>query len=165
MAKNKRYSLKYRRRREGRTDYRKRLELLKGRKTRLVVRKSNARTTIQVVDYLPDGDVVRAHADTSQLASKGWKASTSSVPAAYLAGYLAGMRAKEAGVTEAVVDFGMQRSAHGGRLFAAVKGAIDAGLTIPVREEALPVDERLQGAHIDESLAKSVEALKKKIGA
>lgn len=163
MAKNNRYTLKYRRRREGRTDYKKRLSLLKGRKTRVVIRKTNAHTKVQFVDYEPDGDVVRAAAETGHL--EGWKAGTSNLPAAYLAGYAAGVRAKKEGVSEAVLDFGMQKANAGGRLFAAAKGVMDAGIAVPVAEDALPSEERLLGAHIDESLAKSVEQVKKKIGA
>lgn len=165
MVKNNRYALKYRRRREGRTDYKKRLNLLKGRGARVVVRKTNAHTIVQFIEYLPDGDVVKAHADTKHLASKGWSASTSSIPAAYLAGYLAGVQAKKAGLSNAVLDMGRQQTSHGGRIFAAVKGVIDAGVDVPVSENALPSEERLVGEHISEGLKKEVEALKKKVNA
>ena len=163
MSKNNRYTLKHRRRREGKTNYHKRLALLKGRETRLVVRKTNAHTIVQFVDYEPDGDVVVAHAETGHLEAAGWKGSTGNMPAAYLAGLKAGALAKKAGVDSAVVDLGMQEPTHGGRLFAAVKGAIDAGIDIPVSEDALPADERVQGAHIDEALAKSFEQVKEKV--
>lgn len=163
MSKNNRYTLKYRRRREGRTNYRKRLSLLKGRETRLVVRKTNAHTIVQFVDYEPDGDVVKAQADTRQLSTDGWKGSTGNLPAAYLAGFKAAAAARKAGVEKVVVDLGMQEPTHGGRLFAAVKGVIDAGIQVPVSDDALPAEERLQGAHIDDSLAKNVEAVKEKV--
>lgn len=165
MTKNNRFALKYRRRREGRTNYKKRLELLKSRKPRLVVRKTNAHMLVQVVSYTPDGDVVLAQATTKELVDSGWKAATSNLPAAYLAGYLAGVRAQKASISEAILDLGMQKAAHGGRLFAAVKGVLDAGVSVPVREEVLPSEERVLGAHIDEKLSKTIEAVKKKVGA
>lgn len=33
-------------------------------------------------------------------------------------------------------------------MFAAVKGALDGGLSIPVGEEVLPSDDRIRGEHI-----------------
>ena len=36
----------------------------------------------------------------------------------------------------------------GARVFAALKGAVEAGLEIPHGEEILPSDERAKGAHI-----------------
>ena len=58
MAKNAIYTVKYRRKREGRTNYKKRLELLKSGSPRLVIRKSNTSITLQLVMYESDGDKV-----------------------------------------------------------------------------------------------------------
>lgn len=165
MAQTKRYAMKFRRRREGKTNYKKRLALLQSRKARLVVRKTNSDTVVQIVEYAPDGDIIKASASARQLGKLGWKGSTGNLPAAYLAGYLAGTAAKKQKIDLAIADLGMQVPFHGGRLFAAIKGAIDAGLEVPVSEDALPVEDRLTGAHIDESLAKQVEDIKKKAGA
>lgn len=162
---NTRYNLKYRRRREGKTNYRSRLALLRSRKPRLVVRKTNNDTIVQVVEYSPDGDLIKAQASARELSGLGWKHGTSNIPAAYLAGFLAGQRAKKAKVSEVVVDLGMQKAKHGGRLFAAIKGAMEAGLDVPASEDALPDDDRAQGAHIDEAIAKSVDQIKNKAGA
>jgi large subunit ribosomal protein L18 len=163
MASSKRYALKYRRRREGKTNYKSRLALLKSRKVRAVIRKTNSNTIVQFVEYQPDGDVIIAQATTKELADHGWKASTGNLPAAYLAGLLAGSRAKKAKVSEAIVDFGMQNPNHGGRLFAAVQGILDAEVELPVSEEALPAENRISGEHIDEKLSAQVEAVKKKV--
>ena len=40
---------------------------------------------------------------------------------------------------------------------------IDAGLYVPHSEEVLPDDERINGAHIDDSLAAAVESTRSKI--
>jgi len=165
MATNNRFNLQFRRRRLQKTNYKKRLALLKSRLPRLVVRKSNTNTVVQVIKYAPDGDIILAQATSAQLPALGWKHHTGNLPAAYLVGMLAGSRAKKAGVSSVVVDIGMQKPSHGGRLFAAIKGAIDAGLEVPASEEALPSDERVSGAHIDDKLPKVVEDMKKKVGA
>src|SRR5688572_29691307 len=123
-----RYKPAFRRRRTGQTDFTKRLALLKGRTTRLVVRRSNRAVTVQFVDFDPTGDVVRATATSRDLVAHGWDSSLASTPAAYLTGLLAGRRAKKAGVSWAVLDIGRQEPVAGGRLFAALKGVLDAGV-------------------------------------
>ena len=40
---------------------------------------------------------------------------------------------------------------------------VDPGMEIPDGESVLPDDERINGSHIDESIAKAVEAAKKTI--
>ena len=52
---------------------------------------------------------------------------------------------------EAVLDIG--RHPKSSRLFAALKGAVDAGLSVPHSEKVLPSDERIKGKHIDEYMA------------
>lgn len=141
--------MKYRRRREGKTNYHKRLKLLSGGQTRLVIRRSNTGMIVQLIDYTATGDVIRATATAADVRKAGLTmTSAKSIPAAYLTGYIAGLRAKKAGVTNAIVDLGMQTSTKGNRLYAAVKGALDAGLQIPVSETHFPDQDRLDGKHI-----------------
>lgn len=142
-------SLKYRRRREGKTNYHKRLKLLSGGQTRVVIRRSNTGLIVQFVDYQQAGDLVRAQATAADVRKSGMTmTSGKSIPAAYLTGYIAGLRAKKAGVSGAIADLGMQTSTKGNRLYAALKGAIDAGLEIPVGEDYLPSADRIEGKHI-----------------
>lgn len=159
-------SLQYRRRREGKTNYHKRLKLLQAGVPRLVVRRSNTAVTCQFIEYSPAGDRVLAQASAKDVATAGLSGvSRKSVPASYLTGYIAGMRAKKAGVKHAILDLGMQTATKGNRLFAAAKGAIDAGVTVPVSEDILPSQERLQGKHIAEhrNVTINVEAAKQKL--
>src|SRR4030067_178517 len=51
MARGPRYKVPFRRRREGRTDYRHRAALLRGEKVRLVVRSSNRHSRVQFIEY------------------------------------------------------------------------------------------------------------------
>jgi large subunit ribosomal protein L18 len=148
MAHGPRYAVKFRRRREGKTDYRRRLALLKGGKTRLVVRRTNTRTIVQFVDYDPKGDIVRAQASSSELKKFGWASAHPNTPSSYLVGLLAGKRAAQAGVEEAVLDLGLAKAVSGGRLFAALKGAIDGGVEVPHGDDVLPADDRVHGAHV-----------------
>lgn len=139
--------LKFKRRREGRTDYKARLALLKSGKPRLVIRRTSHNIIAQVVDYKPEGDRVLASADLAELRREfGWKAGAN-LPAAYLVGRLLGKKAKK---KKAVVDMGLHPATKGNRLFAVIKGAVDSGIKVPVNPEMFPSEDRINGKHIAE---------------
>lgn len=137
-----------RRRREGKTDYRLRVRLVKSGLPRLVVRKSNRYITVQVTEPRRGGDRTLLTVSSKTLGKYGWRGPTGSIPAAYLTGLLAGKLARERGVQASIPDIGMTRAVHGSRVFAAIKGALDAGLEISLGEGAAPPEERLRGEHI-----------------
>jgi large subunit ribosomal protein L18 len=139
-----------RRRREDRTDYHQRLRLLKSGKPRLVARVSNRHVRAQLITPGPSGDETHAAASSEDLAEYGWDAPTGNLPSAYLTGYLAGIRALEAGLTEAVLDIGLNTATPGNKVFAVQEGAIDAGLEIPHSESVLADWSRNRGEHIAE---------------
>jgi large subunit ribosomal protein L18 len=165
MAQGARRRVPFRRRREGRTDYRRRLRLLRSGDARAVVRKSLNQIQIQIVAYDEKGDRVVASALSGELREFGWTGTTGNVPAAYLTGLLAGRRAAKHGVTSAVLDLGVQRPSVGGRLFAAAKGLVDGGLQVPHGEVVLPSAERIAGAHLGEARRKEIAAVKGKMEA
>jgi large subunit ribosomal protein L18 len=149
MARGPRYKVPRRRRREGKTNYYKRYRMVLSGKLRLVVRRTNKYVEAKIVKFNPRGDETLVVAHSIELMKKyGWKGSGKSLPAAYLTGLLIGLRAKEKGIEEAIVDLGVYRSVKASRLYAVVKGALDAGLKIPVSEEVLPPEERIRGEHI-----------------
>ena len=150
MATGPRYKVPMRRRREARTDYHQRLRLLKSGKPRLVARKSNKHVRAQLVTLGPDGDRTLAAAESADLEEYGWEAPTGNMPAAYLTGLLAGLRALDAGVEEAVLDIGLNTPTPGSKVFAIQEGAIDAGLEIPHNDDVLADWQRTRGAHIAE---------------
>ncbi|WP_302081128.1 50S ribosomal protein L18 [Salinibaculum rarum] len=150
MATGPRYTVPMRRRREARTDYHQRLRLLKSGKPRLVARKSNKQVRAQLVTTGPAGDQTVAAAESNDLAEYGWEAPTGNMPAAYLTGLLAGLRAIEAGIEEAVLDIGLNSPTPGSKVFAVQEGAIDAGLEIPHNDDVLADWERTRGEHIAE---------------
>ncbi len=165
MAEGARKRVPFRRRRTGRTDYRRRLKLLRSGEVRAVVRKSLNQTVVQLVRYQEAGDRVLASAVSGELKAFGWTGATGNVPAAYLTGVLAGRRAKAGAIASAVLDLGIQRPARGGRLFAAARGLVDAGVAIPHGEDVFPADERVRGAHLGDARAAEVAAVKAKVEA
>jgi len=142
-----------RRRREARTDYHQRLRLLKSGKPRLVARKSNRHVTAQLIVTGPNGDETVASAHSSDLAEYGWEAPTGNLPSAYLTGLLAGKRALDAGLEEAVLDIGLNSPTPGSKVFAMQEGAIDAGVEIPHNDDVLADWPRNRGEHIAEYAA------------
>jgi large subunit ribosomal protein L18 len=157
MATNARYHVKFRRRREGKTDYRKRLALLKSGQTRLVVRQSLKYVTVQLVDYIPQGDMVVFTHSSRKLKDLGWTFGTGNVPAAYLIGYLAGKESLKRDVSEAILDIGRLKPTPNSRVFAVLKGLLDAGVKIPHSKKVLPSKDRLYGKHIDDAVEKNVK--------
>ena len=149
MAHGPRYKVPRRRRREGKTNYYKRYVMVLSGKPRLVVRRTNQYIWVQLVIAKPQGDVTVAAAHSRELVKRyGWLGGTKNTSAAYLTGLLAGLRALKEGYRYAVLDIGLHRPVKGSRVFAALKGAVDAGLEVPHSEEVLPEDYRIRGEHI-----------------
>jgi len=148
MASGPRYSVKPRRRQEGRTNYRHRLGLLKSGLPRLVVRKTSRNIIVQFVQFSPEGDRTIAVAEAKELRKLGWNFSTSNLPAAYLTGLLAARRAMARDMSRCVLDIGLNIPSRGCKMFAALKGSLDAGIEIPHDESMLPTEERISGEHV-----------------
>ncbi len=148
MARNNRFTVQYRRKREGKTNYKKRLKILKANKPRLVIRKSLKNIIIQVVEYHPEGDKVMTSVISKELEKYNWSLNKSNLPSAYLTGLLLGKKAIKNKINDVVVDFGLNESIKGSKLYAVLKGVLDSGLKIPVSEEILPSEDRITGKHI-----------------
>ena len=145
MAKGPRYAVKFRRRRENKTNYKQRISFIKSGKLRLVVRRSNKYITAQIVQYSIKGDKTLAFVNSKELEKLGWKYSKKNIPAAYLTGLLCGKRAIENGVKEAILDTGLS---FGESTFAAAKGFVDSGVNLPLGKEVS--ERRIQGFHIED---------------
>lgn len=148
MATGPRHFVPMRRRREGKTNYYQRMNLVVTDKPRMVVRKTNRQIIIQLVKSEVTGDHTLVTAISKELTKFGYQGSLSNLPAAYLTGLLFANRAKKAGYGEAVLDLGLHRASHGARIFGALKGAVAGGLNIPHSTDILPDDSRLRGEHI-----------------
>ena len=142
------YTIPLRRKKEGKTNYRKRLRALLSNKRRLVVRKSLNNIYAQIIEYHPEGDKVIVCANSMELKKFGWKTDGGNIPSAYLVGLLLGKKAKEKGINEAILDIGLNKSIKGSRIYALLKGALDGGLKVPCSQDILPANERIKGMHI-----------------
>jgi large subunit ribosomal protein L18 len=142
------YRLPFKRRLEGKTDYRKRLRLLYSKKMRLVVRKSLKHIRAQIVEFDERGDKTIVSASSEELKKFGWNSSTDNMPAAYLVGILLGKRALKKNISSAILDIGLNRNVKGSRVYAVLKGVLDTGLSVPHSPDVLPSEERIKGKHI-----------------
>lgn len=168
MASGKPKVMPFRRKKETKTDYKQRLNLLKSGETRFVVRRTLKNVIIQAVQYEAKGDKILFTVTSKSLTKMGFKHSTSNIPAAYLTGMLAGKKALDMKIKSGILDMGLFGSVVGSRIYSALKGLVDAGVEIPCSAEVFPSEERVTGQHIakhkgDESITKDVEELKNKI--
>ena len=149
MARGPAYTVPYRRRREGKTDYKLRKKLIISKMPRLVVRKTNKHIITQLVEATVIGDIVITSAHSQELRKKyGWLGDLNNLPAAYLTGLLCGLRAVDKGVKKAILDIGLHTPSRGAAVFAAMKGFVDAGVEVPHNESILPDESRIRGEHI-----------------
>ncbi|KHG14330.1 60S ribosomal L5 [Gossypium arboreum] len=121
----KRFQVPYKRRREGKTDYRARIRLINQDKNkyntpkyRFVVRFSNKDVTAQIVSANIAGDMVLASAYSHELPRYGLEVGLTNYAAAYCTGLLLGRR---------VLKMLEMDDEYQGN----VEGALDAGLDIP----------------------------------
>jgi large subunit ribosomal protein L18 len=169
MATGPRYKVPFRRRREGRTNYHLRLKLLLSGQDRVVVRKSARNMQIQLIAPTLEGDITHSTAVSSELAKYGYTGPTGNTTAAYLTGLLFGLKSLQNGYEGGVLDIGLQDSSAGSRVYAALKGVVDAGFEVPCNSNIFPSEERIRGEHVaayrEESsdLPEQFEATKEKI--
>jgi large subunit ribosomal protein L18 len=135
------------RRRQSKTDYLKRIKLLKSRKPRIVFRKTNKYVIAQYVISKEARDSIKIGITSKVLLKYGWPkekiGSLKSLSASYLIGYLMGKKILKNKLQEPIVDFGMIRTIHKTKVFAFLKGLIDSGIKIPCKEEIFPEEKRI----------------------
>ncbi|MCK4647699.1 50S ribosomal protein L18 [Candidatus Pacearchaeota archaeon] len=155
-----------RRRRENKTDYKKRIKMLKGGIPRVIFRKSNRYVITQYVSSKQAQDKIEFGASSKDLLKYGWpkenQGSLKSIPASYLTGFLIGKKiTKEAGTP--ILDFGMQRVLHKTKTFAFLKGLVDAGVKVQHDEKFFPDENRIKGKHMKKDFSSSFEQIKSNI--
>ncbi len=160
--KTKRF-IPFKRKVQGKTNYRKRLSLLKSHRLRVVVRRSLRNITVQAVEYHPEGDKTLFSVTSKELKEFGWKGYGRNTPAGYLVGYLFGMKAQQKKIHDAILDQGLYLTRQGTITFSVLKGLIDSGMKIPHDAKIFPHQERVEGKHISEDVAKQFAATKANI--
>src|SRR3989344_589845 len=147
MKMKRQKKLDKKRRKQSKTNYKKRLNLLKGNYPRLVVRKSNKYITIQIIKSKNAQDKVLYMVNSKELLKHGWpedkSGSLKNLRASYLAGFLLGKKAKALN-KELILDSGLIPSTKGSRVYAAVKGVSDAGLKINFSKGIAPSQEKIE---------------------
>ena len=141
-----------RRRQEHKTDYLKRLKLLKSGKPRIVFRKTNKYIIAQYVTSKEAQDKIEFGISSKNLLKYGWSkefdGSLKSIPASYLTGYLIGKQIIKKNFANPIIDFGMIRALSKTRVYGFLKGLVDAGIEIKSREEIFPDEKRISGEHM-----------------
>ncbi|MDP2628560.1 MAG: 50S ribosomal protein L18 [Nanoarchaeota archaeon] len=154
-----------RRRREAKTDYAKRLKLLKGEKPRIVIRKTNKYLIAQYITSKHAQDKIEIGVTSKHLMKHGWpkefEGSLKTIPASYLTGLLIGKKIINEKKENPIVDFGMIRNLHRTKIYAFIKGLVDSGIKIKHDEKIFPKEERIKGAHLKNKI--NFEEIKTKI--
>ena len=161
MAKNKIYTVKFRRKRERKTDYKKRLKYIASGNPRIVIRSSNNNIKIQAIKFNETGDVVLNTINSTDLKKFGWKLPMGNIPSAYLTGLLFGNKIKSE-ISGGVIDVGLKSIRKNTKLSAVIAGIIDSGVKVPCNSEIFPSPERLNGTLISEYSKKLKELDEKK---
>jgi large subunit ribosomal protein L18 len=150
--------IKFRRRSEAVTDYRKRLGLVKSGMDRVVVRKSNKRIIGQIVKYMPQGDLTLKYADSGELSKFDWHGRANRATA-YLTGLLLAKKAGADGAKDCILDVGLASPVKDSIPFVFAKGCIDGGMKL---RGTIEIDEKVYNCsntkHITE--LKSKDAVK-----
>ena len=153
------------RRKEHKTDYLKRLKLLKSGKPRIVFRRTNRYLISQYIKSKEAKDKVILGVDSKELQTYGFpensKGSLKSIPASYLTGLLTGKKIISKKLETPIVDFGMLRTIHKTRVYAFLKGLIDAGIKIKCPKDAFPEENKIKGENLKNKIP--FEEIKSKI--
>jgi large subunit ribosomal protein L18 len=156
-----------RRRTENKTDYKKRMGLLKSGTPRIVFRKTNKYIISQYVISKEAQDSVKFGITSKELLKYGWpkkfEGSLKSIPASYMTGFLMGKQIIKNKLQSPIIDFGMIRVLHKTKLYAFIRGLIDSGIEIQCKEEAFPEEERIHGENLKEDFSKTFKEVKSKI--
>merc|ERR1712216_852329 len=176
-----RFQVKWRRRREGKTDYHIRKRLLiqdkqkyNVAKYRLVVRTSKKNILCQLVYSRLEGDFILSSSYSKNLKVIGLIISNNNFPTSYINGlYLSKKffrenfslkknQSSQKNSFNVILDIGLTRVTTGNKVFAAMKGAVDGGFSIPHNEKRFPgykkdenfdpeiMKDRIEGKHVFE---------------
>ncbi|MDE1860907.1 MAG: 50S ribosomal protein L18 [Candidatus Micrarchaeota archaeon] len=158
-------NLKFRRRRESLTDYRKRLALVKSGMDRVVIRKTNKRILAQIVRYTEKGDVTAISVDSNELEDFKWSPRANR-PTAYLTGLLLARKLKaEDAQKEHILDIGLSSPVKNSIPFVFAKGCIDGGMKL---RGSIEIDEKVYNysnvKHVMELKEKDPDGYKRQYG-
>jgi len=156
-----------RRRRENKTDYSKRMKLLRGEFPRIIFRKTNKYIIAEYITSQEAQDKIEIGMNSGALIKYGWpkdmKGSLKSIPASYLMGFLIGKKVLSSKKDNPILDSGMIRNLHKTKVYAFLKGLVDSGLKMKYKEGIFPEKERIEGKHMKKDFSKTFNEIKSKI--
>lgn len=156
-----------RRRREQKTDYGKRLNLLKSSSPRIVFRRTNKRVIAQYVISKESQDKIIIGISSKDLIKYGWpeefRGSLKSLTASYLTGLLVGKRIIKEKLKTPVLDFGMQKTIYKSRVYAFIKGLVDSGVKIKCDEKTFPEESKIKGKNLKKDFSENFNKIKASI--
>ena len=175
-----RFQVKWRRRREGKTNYHSRKKLLlqdkqkyNVAKYRLVVRFSKKNILCQLIYSRLEGDFVISSSYSRNLTNIGLPLINNNYSTSYINGlylskkffsenFLDIKKKQPKNNFTVILDLGLVRVTTGNKVFAAMKGAVDGGFSIPHNEKRFPgfkknedfeievMKDRIEGKHVFE---------------
>ncbi|HOI18696.1 MAG TPA: 50S ribosomal protein L18 [Candidatus Woesearchaeota archaeon] len=138
----------FRRKREGKTSYDRRIKLLKSGQIRLLISYGSRNIRAQAIKFNLKGDEVLADANAKSLNAFGWSFTSSNLPTSYLFGYYFGKLLLEKNLPEVIFDTGMITPKKGGKYYAFAKGVVDSSVSMEVDPAVFPTEDRISGKHI-----------------
>ncbi|MEM3405640.1 MAG: 50S ribosomal protein L18 [Candidatus Pacearchaeota archaeon] len=137
--------VKMKRRREGKTDYKARIEMLKSNLPRIVFRKTNRYIIGSYVISKNAQDFVIVSVNSKELRKYGWNDyNAKNLTACYLSGFLLGKKIIKKDISkECILDIGLLRNIKGSKIYSFVKGLKESGIKIKCKEEMFPKEERI----------------------
>jgi large subunit ribosomal protein L18 len=148
-----------RRRKESKTDYKARFGFLKSGEPRIIFRKTNRYIIGQIVNSEIAQDRIIVGVNSRDLLKAGWpeelKGSLKNLGACYLTGYMLGRKSRD--VKKAIFDIGLQRNIAKSRIYAFLKGVLDAEIEVAHNEKVLPSEEIIGK---DDKMQKIIEKVK-----
>jgi large subunit ribosomal protein L18 len=140
------------RRKQNKTDYSKRLNLLKSGKPRVIFRRTNNYIITQYIKSKEAKDKIILGFTSKDLIKYGWpknaQGSLKSISASYLTGFLIGKKILKEKLETPIADLGMIKTLYKTRVYGFLKGLINSGLKINCDEKCFPEEMKIKGENL-----------------
>jgi large subunit ribosomal protein L18 len=132
--------------RNRKTNYRKRKAVLISRRNFITIKTTNENIHCQLIKPNVNGDIALTFSNSKELAKYGWKGASNNLSASFLVGLLMGKKMISRNHDSAILYTG--KTPFTSKVAACLKGVASAGVNIPLSEEAMPDENRINGTHV-----------------
>ncbi len=132
--------------RNKKTNYRKRKAVLISRRNFITIKTSNENIHCQLIKPNLKGDMVLNFSNSKELAKYGWRGASNNLSASFLVGLLMGKKMISKNNDSAILYTG--KTSFTSKIAACLKGVASAGVKIPLSEESMPDENRINGTHV-----------------